>query len=284
MKRKSKRNGAGSATAQADHSAAKLVIKPSRVNFNSKAEDEHAKSAKQNRRLPAGHAAGPSDLMTYHANATPISPPARPGHAKDASSQPRRARAPRKLSKEIDGESQKHASLATPHADKHSQQASAYQTQSQPAGASALRELGQLSHDDRRQPDPSLLGSPVTAGRVGAQAKRPLDSASEARQDKLRWNTRQTANAQRQEDTFEQIIAHNIAGRGHHEPAGRRNTKVLHSLNSPEQRAADWFSAGAVADDHAKKLLGGNTLGVSDDGLQGDSNTRLMRILDGSRN
>lgn len=259
------------------------MIKPSRVNFNSKVEDEHAKSAKQNRRLPAGYAAGPSESATYHANATPMSPPARPGHAKDASNQPRRARAPRKLSKEIDRESQKHASLATPHADKHSQQASAYQTQSQPVGTSALHELRQLSHDDNRQLDPSLLGSPATAGRVDAQKRRPLDSASEARHDKLKWNTRQNANAQRQEDTFEQIIAHNIAGH-HQELEGRRNTKVLHSLNSPEQRAADWFSAGAVADDKVKKSFGGNTLGVSDDGLRDDSNKRLMRILDGARN
>lgn len=33
--------------------------------------------------------------------------------------------------------------------------------------------------------------------------------------------------------------------------------KVLSSLNSPEQRAADWFSVGAAANDKTKKSLGG---------------------------
>ena len=60
--------------------------------------------------------------------------------------------------------------------------------------------------------------------------------------------------------------------------------KVLQSLHSPEQRAADWFSVGAVANEQTKKALSGNVVGASDDGLQDDSDKRLARVGGGTRN
>ena len=129
FKKKVKRTAPGSTAAKAgDNDPVKLVMKPNRMNFNNKEGDEHAKSAKPNKRHPPNLTAANKDLLSSQASAAPMAPPPRLVQAKESMSQPRRARAPRKLSKDIERESSKQLSLATPTADKHSNNDSVYQT------------------------------------------------------------------------------------------------------------------------------------------------------------